>query len=75
MIKIGRNNYIEGDLTIETNYDEPTLSITIYQMDSINETATYDFKLLGTYTGQTTDLIGDAIFMYERDKNKNRIKH
>ena len=70
MIELGKDTYIEGDLLIQTYYDEPTLSITISQLDSMNETVTYDIMLLGTYIGQTEDLIDDMIGKYERDKKR-----
>jgi hypothetical protein len=68
MLEIGRHSYIDGDLIISTEYNEPTLSINISQLDSMNETLTYDFKLISTYNGQVDDLIDDAMYMYNRDK-------
>jgi len=68
MIEIGYNTYMESDLIISTEYNEPTLSINISQMDSMNETLTYEFRLISRYNGQTEDLIDDAMYMYDRDK-------
>ena len=59
---------MESDLIISTEYNEPTLSINISQMDSMNETLTYEFRLISRYNGQTEDLIDDAMYMYDRDK-------
>jgi len=73
MIEIGHNTYIESDLMITTEYNEPTLSINISQMDSMNETLTYEFKLISTYNGQVDDLIDDAMYMYDRDKLKTTL--
>jgi len=70
MIEIGYNTYMESDLIISTEYNEPTLSINISQLDSMNETMTYNFKLISTYNGQVDDLIDDAMYMYDRDKSK-----
>jgi len=68
MIEIGHNTYMESELIISTEYNEPTLSINISQMDSMNETLTYEFRLISRYNGQTEDLIDDAMYMYDRDK-------
>ena len=68
MVEIGHNTYMESDLIISTEYNEPTLSINISQLDSMNETMTYNFKLISTYNGQVDDLIDDAMYMYDRDK-------
>jgi len=68
MVEIGHNTYMESDLIISTEYNEPTLSINISQMDSMNETLTYEFRLISRYNGQTEDLIDDAMYMYDRDK-------
>jgi len=70
MIEIGHNTYMESELIISTEYNEPTLSINISQMDSMNETLTYEFRLISRYNGQTEDLIDDAMFCYNRDKLK-----
>jgi|AntAceMinimDraft_16_1070373.scaffolds.fasta_scaffold07772_2 hypothetical protein len=70
MVEIGHNTYMESDLIISTEYNEPTLSINISQLDSMNETMTYNFKLISTYNGQVDDLIDDAMYMYDRDKSK-----
>ena len=70
MIEIGHNTYMESELIISTEYNEPTLSINISQMDSMNETLTYEFRLISRYNGQTEDLIDDAMYMYDRDKSK-----
>ena len=70
MIELGKDSYIVDEYIVTTEYDEPTLAITISQMDSINRTMTYEWRLISTYTGQTEDLIEDAIFCYERDLEK-----
>ena len=70
MVEIGHNTYMESDLIISTEYNEPTLSINISRLDSMNETMTYNFKLISTYNGQVDDLIDDAMYMYDRDKSK-----
>ena len=70
IVEIGRNSYMEGEFVIQTEYNEPTLAITVSQLDSMNESRTYEWKLISTYNGQTEDLIDDAIFCYERDNKK-----
>jgi hypothetical protein len=67
MIEIGRDSYIVDEYIVSTEYDEPTLAITVSQMESMNESKTYEWRLISTYTGQVDDLIGDAIFCFERD--------
>lgn len=67
MVEIGKDSYIVDEYIVTTEYDEPTLAITVSQMDSMNESRTYQWQLISTYIGQVDDLIGDAVFCYERD--------
>jgi len=67
MIEIGKDSYIVEEYIVTTEYDEPTLAITVSQMDSMNESRTYEWRLISTYVGQTDELIDDAIFCFERD--------
>ncbi len=67
MIAIGKDTYMEDEYIISTEYIEPTLYVTVSQTDSMNETKTYEWRLISTYNGQVEDLCDDAIFCYERD--------
>lgn len=69
MIKTSKNTYIQGNYYIRVKRFSRLLEVFLYESDSNFKCYSFTYKLLGTYLGQTEDLINDTIYMYELKKN------